>query len=133
MNALQYDNDVVEFEIEDGILFGKYKVSKIDLMAAKKATFFRKQITQGRKLPSIANISLVKEVPKETREYFSQEAGDDLCALAVIISNPVTRIMGNFFLKFHQPKYPFKLFKDTSSAKKWIIHYRITQSQFNES
>lgn len=124
MNTFHFDNEVVEFEIEDGILFGKYKVSRIDLEAAKKATIFRKQITQGRKLPSIANISSVKEVPKETREFFSQEAGDDLSALAVIISNPVTRIMGNFFLKFHQPKYPFKLFKDTSSAKKWIIDYK---------
>lgn len=124
MNTLNFYNDIVEFDIQDGILFGKYKVSKIDLEAAKKATVFRKQITNGKKLPSIANISMVKEVTKETREYFSDEAGDDLTALAVIVSNPVTRMMGNFFLKFHQPKYPFKFFSDTSSAKQWITDYK---------
>lgn len=110
MNTLKYQNDVVEFDIVDGILFGRYKVSRIDLDAAQKATTFRKEITQGMKYPSIAYISTVKEVTKESREYFSSDAGDDLLALAVIVNNPVTRIMGNFFLKFHQPKYPFRFF-----------------------
>lgn len=124
MNSLSLQNDIVEFDIQDGILLGTYKVSKIDIESAKKATIFRKQFTQGKKFPSIANISMVKEVTKESREFFSKEAGDDLAALAVIVSNPVTRMMGNFFLKFHHPKYPFRLFNDTSSAKQWITEYK---------
>lgn len=124
MDTHQFANDIIDFSIDNGVLYGKYKVSRIDLDAAKLATDFRNKITQGKKLPSIANISIVKEVPKETREYFSQEAGDNLTALAVIISNPVTRIMGNFFLKFHQPNYPFKLFKDYNSAIQWINNYK---------
>ena len=124
MNTYNFQNDIVEFDIQEGILFGKYKVSKIDLESAKKATVFRKQITEGKKLPSIANISLVKEVTKETREFFSDEAGDDLSALAVIVSNPVTRMLGNFFLKFHKPKYPFRFFSDDTSAKQWITDFK---------
>ncbi len=124
MKNYNFQNDIVQFDIQEGILFGTYKVSRIDLEAAKKATYFRKQITLGKKFPSIADVSSVKEVTIESREYFSGEAGDDLSALAVIVSNPVTKMLANFFLKFHHPKYPFKFFSDTSSAVLWISDYK---------
>ncbi len=118
------ENDLVSFELKDGILYGKYKVAEIDIETAKIATVFRRQITGDMAIPSIADISLVKTVSKEAREFISSpQAGEDLSALAVIMNNPVARTMGNFFLKFHQPKYPFRFFTDIDEATTWIKQY----------
>jgi hypothetical protein len=124
MSNKSFENDLVSFEVREGILYGRYKVAEIDLDMAKLATLFRKQITEGKPMPAIADISVVKQVPKDTREYFSSvQAGEDLAALAVIINNPVTRIMGNFFLKFHQPQYPFRFFTSVDEATNWIKQF----------
>jgi hypothetical protein len=118
------ENDLVSFEVIEGILYGRYKVTEINLETAKLATSFRKQITEGNPMPAIADISMVKLVPKDTREYFSSaQAGEDISAMAVIINNPVARTIGNFFLKFHQPKYPFRFFTSVDEATNWIKQF----------
>lgn len=119
-----YENEHVAFQFRDGVLYGKYKSPTIDLDIAKNATEFRREITGGQKIAAIADISLVKHVDKATRTYFStSEAGKDLIALAVILSNPVTRMMGNFFIKFYQPEYPFKFFTNLDEATQWIAEF----------
>ncbi len=124
MENPSFENEAVLFELREGILYGQYKVAEIDLATAKEATLIRQKVIGDRTVPSIADISMVKRVPKETREYFSSsQAGEDLSAIAVVISNPVTRTMGNFFLKFHQPKYPFKLFTNLDEATVWIKQF----------
>ena len=116
-----FENDYVSLQFHNGILYAKYKVSIIDLPTAKIATAFRREVTGGKKIPAVADISRVKHVDKSTRTFFaSVEAGEDLTALAVILSNPVTRMMGNFFLKFHQPEYPFRFFTNLEQAMAWI-------------
>nr|WKN36832.1 hypothetical protein K4G66_31185 [Tunicatimonas sp. TK19036] len=124
MEKRVFENDYVSFHFDNGILYGKYKVSTIDLATAKIATDFRKEITGGVKVPAVADISCVKHVDKSTRTYFSSvEAGKDLIALAIILSNPVTRMIGNFFLKFHRPEYPFRFFTDLEQATLWIEEF----------
>lgn len=121
MENQSFENDCIHFELRDGILFGRYKVFKLDLATAQSATAFRKQVLQGRKMPAVADISSIKHVDKKTRQYVSSpQAGEDLTALAVIINNPVTRMMGNFFVKFHQPEYPFRFFTNVEEATEWI-------------
>ncbi|MEQ9438628.1 MAG: hypothetical protein RIG62_06250 [Cyclobacteriaceae bacterium] len=124
MEKRVFENDYVSFQFHNGILYGKYKVSTIDLATAKIATAFRREITGGKKIPAVADISCVKHVDKSTRSFFSsEEAGEDLLALAVILSNPVTRMMGNFFLKFYQPEYPFRFFTNLEQATIWIEEF----------
>lgn len=116
-----FENDHIRLEIQDDILFAHYKVMKLDLVAAKSATEFRKKVLNGKKIAVIVYISSVKHVDKAARQYISSpQAGEDLHALGVILNNPVTRMMGNFFLKFHQPEYPFRFFSNTEEAMQWI-------------
>lgn len=121
MENQRFENDYITFELRDGILFGRYKVKKLDLAVAKSATAFRKEILAGQVMPAVADISAIKHVDKDARQFISSpQAGEDLSALAVIINNPVTRMIGNFFLKFHQPAYPFRLFTSVEDATQWI-------------
>ena len=121
MENPNFENDSVLFKLENGIFYGRYKVEEIDLDTAQEATRIRQQMVGSRSTPCIADISVVKRVPRETREFFSSPpAGRDLAALAIVINNPVTRTIGNFFLKFHQPEYPCKMFTDIDEATGWI-------------
>ena len=121
MESQSFENEYVSFELRDGILFGRYKVKKLDFAVVKSATAFRKKVMQGRDVPAIADISIVKQVDKAARQFLSSpEAGENLSALAVIIDNPVTRIMGNFFIKFNQPEYPLRFFANVEEAMQWI-------------
>ncbi|MEM8965336.1 MAG: hypothetical protein AAGE93_02890 [Bacteroidota bacterium] len=119
-----YENEYITFQFHNGVLHGKYKTPTITLDIAKSATDFRREITRGKKIPAIADISSVKHVDKATRTFFSSsEAGGDLTALAVILNNPVTRMMGNFFVKFYRPEYPFKFFTNLTEATEWIEEF----------
>lgn len=124
MENPSFENDAVLLEIREGTLYAQYKVAEIDLATAEESTRIRQSVVGNRTLPSIVDISLVKRVPKETRIFFSSaQAGEGLSAIAVVISNPVTRTIGNFFLKFHQPNYPCKMFTSLDEASVWVHQF----------
>lgn len=123
MVTKEFHNDVISFQIKDGILFGEYLVEKVDLDAATKATLFRKDVANGRAFPAFADLSKVKDVSREARTYFSQEAGEDVKAIALLINNPVTRMMANFFVKFNMPSYPLKFFTNKREAVQWLVQF----------
>lgn len=124
MESTNLENEVILFQFKEGILYGKYKVPKVDLATAQFATTLRFQITQGKKVPALADISCVKNIDKDARGYFSSnEAGDDLAALGIVVSNPVTQTLGNFFLRFNLPDYPCRLFTNVEDAITWIKQY----------
>lgn len=123
MATENHSNGVVSIHISDGIVFGNYLVEKVDLEDAVSATEFRKKITGNRAYPAYADLSGVKEVSREARSYFSNEAGEDLKAIALIIRNPVTRMMANFFMKFNKPRYPIRFFTTDQDAVQWLKQY----------
>lgn len=124
MENTSLENEVIQFQLKDNILFETYKVPPVDLPTAESATNFRLQLTRGKKLPAIADISCVKNVDKDARRCFSSnKAEEDLAVLAIIVSNPVTPTLGNFFLKFNRPAYPCRLFTRTEEALTRIQQY----------
>jgi len=123
MEVKNYSNGVIDICIRGGIVFGTYLVDKVELDDAISATQFRKEITNNVTYPAFADLSSVKEVSREARSYFSNEAGEDLKAIALIIKNPVTKMMANFFMKFNHPRYPIRFFTSDQEALKWLKQY----------
>jgi len=56
----------------------------------------------------------------EARIYASTNIPEGRVAEAVIIRSLPVRIMGNFYLKFHKPNVPTRLFDDYEDAIKWL-------------
>jgi len=75
----------------------------------------------GKKRPTIADLRGLRSTTREAREL---GASDDVTAvtsrMALIVGNPVTRVLGNFFLVVTSPKYPTKLFNDEAAARAWL-------------
>lgn len=123
MTTENYENELLSVTIRDGILYGIYKVEALDLDGAIAATEFRKKISGDRILPALADVSSLKSVSREAREYFAKEAGEDMKAIAVLIKNPVTRMMVNFFMKFNKPDYPIRFFTARHEAVAWLSQF----------
>lgn len=51
-------------------------------------------------------------------------AGPEIAAvtsrMALLARNPVSRILGNFFLRVSRPLYPTRIFTDEASARRWL-------------
>lgn len=62
------------------------------------------------------------------RDAKKNEVAFDKICVAVVIKNLAQKLLANFYLKFHQPGYPFKVFSSTETAEAWCISlYKIYQ------
>src|ERR1051326_8326097 len=41
--------------------------------------------------------------------------------LAIVAGTPAARLVGNFFIRFHKPPRPVRIFGDVYEAKQWLI------------
>ena len=54
----------------------------------------------------------------------SARAGELILAAAVVVSNPVNRMIGQFFIRLNRPPFDLKLFDDHDRALSWVLrHY----------
>ncbi|MFW9873286.1 MAG: hypothetical protein ACFFG0_09305 [Candidatus Thorarchaeota archaeon] len=76
------------------------------------------------KHPIIVDISKIKSVTREAREYFaSEKAAEVTTGIAVIVGSPVSKIVGNFLIGLNKPNYPIKLFTSEKKAKEWLQQF----------
>jgi hypothetical protein len=40
--------------------------------------------------------------------------------MAILVGTPVTRVLGNFFLRVTAPRYPTQIFSDEARARAWL-------------
>ena len=108
---------------EDGILYQDYppgtELKLEDSLGELK--IYRTNFCKTVRRPIVVDISNVKTVSKESRDiYSSEEMGGIISAAALIVSNPVSRIMGNFYMGISKTKMPIRMFTGTRDAKNWL-------------
>ena len=61
------------------------------------------------------------EISKEARDYFANERTASIQrATALLVSSPVSRVIGNFFMGLNKPMSPTRMFTDTAAAIQWL-------------
>ncbi len=119
------NNDHIYMEIRDGLLYAKFKNDVIDAKRAQDIVAQRLSFIEEGTFPIIIDGSGVKDITKEARTVLSsEEANRYTVALAVIIRSPINRVLANFFLRFQQPPYPLRLFKNIEDAQEWLKQYQ---------
>jgi hypothetical protein len=69
----------------------------------------------------LVDIRESKGASRECRAYFaSDEAAKIQSAGALLISSPLSRLIGNFFIGLNKPKFPTTLFTNEYEAIKWL-------------
>ena len=82
---------------------------------------YRKEFCQEGPRPILVDINNLKTVSKESRSiYSSEKTAEYLTAAALLVGNPVSRIMGNFYLGINKTSMPVKMFTNTEEAIDWL-------------
>jgi hypothetical protein len=93
----------------------------LELVDAKENLSVIKQFGNGKPIPVLVDIRESKGGSKESRAYFSsEEAGKIQSACALIVSSPLSRLIGNFFIGLNKTKFPTKLFLKEDEAITWL-------------
>ena len=62
---------------------------------------------------------------KEARDYWvGPEAERATWAVALLVGSPVSRVIGNFFMRFGAHRFPTALFSDEEGAVRWLLEQR---------
>ena len=81
-------------------------------------------ITREERVAVLVNSINYKIPSRETRIYIAGEGVARMVkAMAFLITNPVTRIGANFFMKINKPRFPFKIFTDEKEAIEWLKRF----------
>ena len=108
--------------LEDGILHTSANPNvEHTLMDAKRDLMVFRNLALGVKRPLLSDISNVKSVSREAREFFAgEETGKIISAIGLIIKSPISRVIGNFYLSVNRPSFPVKLFTSEEEAIRWL-------------
>ncbi len=113
----EQDDDIVIMEFPDN--------SKVDLMSAQKIVASRLDFTKHEKHYLIIDISNVRHVSTEAREFMQREDGglQNILAAAFVATNPVSSLIANIFIK--TPKnFEARFFANKDAAFEWIYTHR---------
>ena len=109
---------------QNSILFCKYvDKTDIDLEIAKQCVQSRIEFSLGVSHPTLIDLKGVRSVSKAAREYFSKEGVQLITAGAFLTGSPLTKMLGNIFLKINKPSIPTRLFTDEGAANEWLKTY----------
>ena len=129
MNSIPtIENEFCKMQIREGILYSWYKKGVvIDLSAAKQIVVDRHKLIGDQKLPVLVFDEGAKEVKREARIFLSLEEGmKGITAGAFIVTNPVTKMVVQFWLALNVIKsnFPIKSFSTEEEAVKWLMTHR---------
>ena len=72
--------------------------------------------------PLLVDLGSPKGQTKEARTFFSS-APEHLArysAVALLVTNPIAKILANFYLGLNKPQRPTRLFTDVPAAEAWL-------------
>jgi len=107
---------------DDGIIREKVPGgSVVDLDAAKEEIAAYAGLCKNEARPILVDIRNVKSITAEARSHLAGEEGAKVTrAVAMLIGNPLSKILGNFFLGLNKPSFPCKLFTSEQEALLWL-------------
>ncbi len=71
--------------------------------------------------PLLCDLSNVVKITKDCREHFSGPVhAETYTVTALVVTNPISRIIGNFFMGLNKPVKKTRLFTDKDSALEWL-------------
>ena len=78
-------------------------------------------------LPMLADMTHSTSQSREARAHYA--ANPIATAVALVVTNPVSRVLGNFYLGLNKPAVPTRLFSDTADAREWLRAYPPSRRQ----
>ncbi len=87
--------------------------------------------TNYKKVVCMLDLTAIKfnHIPKEVMNYLANSKYNQYqLGVAIIIEGLGQKILGNFYLKIHQPKVETKLFTNYNEAKVWLTKIKTSEN-----
>ncbi len=102
-----------------------FVVPKADLTIedARVCTAWMQKLTGNIPRPMLGDFGNMKSQTKECRDYFTKDPKhlQSYSAIAILVNNPLTRMLANFFIGINKPPKPTRLFDDREKAIQWLV------------
>jgi hypothetical protein len=108
-----HDNGILEVKIKEG--------AEIDAAQVHSNIEAIKEITDDRH-PVLVDARVIFTITQEARELAAENSKNRL-AKAVLINSLATRLIGNFYINFHKPSIPTKIFTSREDAIEWLTKF----------
>jgi hypothetical protein len=123
MNPARVESDLQSAWLDEhGIVHVQVKQERADLGLAEAVdgVALVARLCTERRRPLMVNLRNVRSMNRACREYFSgPEAHQNVSATALIVSSPLTRAIGNFFMGINRVT-DAKMFATEDDAVAWL-------------
>lgn len=118
-------NEYIKFWFENGILISRFQEGiELDLVKIKELIRIREEISGGEMQYWLYDITNLKSVSKEVRDYADRYGQDYLNGVAVLVNSHITKFMFNTYLKLNKPKVLFQVFANKEKAVEWLLEIK---------
>ena len=120
---MQRETKKIKFRLgPDNILYTEcFPNTVMTLEDGKESTRISAEMVNYQPLPLLCDLTNVVKMSRECRKHF---AGAEHAAIfskcALIVTSPVSKIIGNFFLGANKPLKPTRLFTSKEEGLKWL-------------
>lgn len=95
------------------------EISQEDL--AELIRLATRNVQPGEKLHVLIDMTQSESISPEARAFAAgSQTADYYDSLAIVAGSPATRLVANFFIRFHKPPRPTRIFNTTDEAVKWL-------------
>ena len=113
---------------EDGILWSYNKPIKVKPTPEESQPYLDEfeSLIKGKKVKMILDTKNSLPSTKEERQLADDILKKYTAAMALIIHQPMVRMLTKLFVGLQQPPYPIKMFKpgEESEAKQWLLEFK---------
>lgn len=83
------------------------------------------RICGGKKRPLLIDMGGTQGATHDARRQYSSEAmSQNITAEAMLVTSPVTRVLGSFFIGLNRPRHLLRLFTSEQDAIEWLKEYK---------
>jgi len=110
---------------DEGIVRAESKLQvELNLADAQEVISTIAAVSRGMRRPMLADLTGLKSMSRDARAYFAgPETASVQSAAALLISSPMARAIGNFFMGLNKALVPARLFTSKPLALEWLRSY----------
>ena len=126
-NNLKLESNSAYFEHREKYIYLRYKdLSMVHLEEAKINAEILIEMCNGKRYPIISDgLNIHARFSHKSRDFYStyEPLLKIRSAQAFLINNTPNRLLANFYIKFHTPPNPIKVFTKLEDAEDWIKQF----------
>lgn len=98
--------------------------AEISLQDARDVLQTGRELHGNQPAPCVVDLRGLRSMSAEARAFLAGPGGVSIApAVGIVVSSPLSRAIGNFYLGFNRPRVPTRLFTSYAAAESWLGSY----------